>query len=426
LLRQQIRFCSVADTWIFLLWHRLENRAYWAAVARWLDRVEEFAVDVILERRYGKRAALLRWFLYGLSHLYRGLVQLRLWLFKYRVFRETNAGVLVVSIGNLTVGGTGKTPVVEKLARAFQRRGRRVAILSRGYKSRKKPRLQRWIDAIRGKEYKPRIVSDGQAIMLDSLRAGDEPYMLAVNLRDVIVLVDKNRVASALYAVEKMGCDTLILDDGMQFLNLRHRVDLVLVDRQAPFGNEYLLPRGTLREPPENLKRAGYILITKSDPGGNGPLIERIRRFNRTAEIIECVHRPLYLQQIHTGEKLPLEWLRGKKVGAFSGIASPTSFMGAIRELGGEIGFERHFADHHRFTEREIQSFLDRCDRMLLDAVITTEKDSVRLPRIEPHKVSIYFLRVEIEILNGKGSWDGLVKRFCDPEPILMPQRFIA
>ncbi len=103
--------------------------------------------------------------------------------------------------------------------------------------------------------------------------AGDEPYMLAVNLKDVIVLVDKNRVASGLYAIEEMGCDTLLLDDGMQFLRLKHRLEIVLVDRQAPFGNEYLLPRGTLREPAGNLRRASYIFITKSTAQGNEELI---------------------------------------------------------------------------------------------------------------------------------------------------------
>ncbi len=231
--------------------------------------------------------------------------------------RERTLGCLVISIGNLTVGGTGKTPVVEKFARALQAGGRRVAILSRGYKSKKLPLLKRlWHRLTNREPYKPRIVSDGRSILLDSRMAGDEPYMLAVNLKDVIVLVDKNRVASGLYAIEEMGCDTLLLDDGMQFLRLKHRLEIVLVDRQAPFGNEYLLPRGTLREPPGNLRRASYIFITKSTAQGNEELIERIRKYNRTAEIIECSHQPQYLEHVLTGERLPLEWLRGKHVGA--------------------------------------------------------------------------------------------------------------
>ncbi len=393
---------------------------------KWLEEFEQFAIDVILERRYGKRAAILRWFLHALSHVYRAAVQTRLWLFRKRILRERSVGCLVISIGNLTVGGTGKTPVVEKFARALQAGGRRVAILSRGYKSKKPPLLRRFVQKFQPTEYKPRIVSDGKAILLDSRMAGDEPYMLAVNLKDVIVLVDKNRVASALYAIEKMGCDTLLLDDGMQFLHLKHRLDIVLVDRQAPFGNEYLLPRGTLREPPENLRRASYIFITKSTPEGNVDLIGRIRKYNRTAEIIECAHRPQYIEHIQTGERLPLDFLKGRYIGALSAIASPESFERALRELGANIELSRHFADHHRFSEKEMLNFMKRCVSRDIDAIITTEKDYVRLPRIDKWEVPGYFLRVEIEILSGHETWQSCVDRICKPQPIMPPERFFA
>src|SRR5213076_1095677 len=176
----------------------------------------------------------------------------------------------------------------------------------------------------------PRIVSDGKSVLLDSVTAGDEPYMLAYNLKDVIVLVDKNRVKSGRYAIDKWKVDTLLLDDEMQFLHLKHRLDIVLVDRQAPFGNEFLLPRGTLRESPRNLRRASYIFITKSTGESNEQLIKRIRRYNRTAEIIECAHKPLYLQNVFTGEQLPLETLRNTFVGSISAIAAPESFEGAL------------------------------------------------------------------------------------------------
>src|SRR5215210_1977955 len=167
---------------------------------RWLEAFEEFAIDVILERRYGKRAFALRWVLYGLSWLFIGGVQTRLWLYRHRFLREHHPACRVISIGNPTVGGTGKTPVVEKFARTLQDHGRRVAILSRGYKSKKPPlmrRLQRkWLGLSRNK---PRIVHDGERLLLDSRFAGDEPFMLARSLGDVIVLVGKDRVRSALY-----------------------------------------------------------------------------------------------------------------------------------------------------------------------------------------------------------------------------------
>ncbi len=394
---------------------------------RWLEELEQFAIEVILERRYGKRAMLLRWLLWLLSFLYRGIVQLRLWLYKNRFLRERQVGCLVVSIGNLTVGGTGKTPVVEKFARALQSGGRRVAILSRGYKSKKPPLLRRIGKKLRpDAEYTPRIVSDGKAVLLDSRLAGDEPYMLASNLGDVIVLVDKNRVSSALYAIEKMGVDVLLLDDGMQFIKLKHRLDIVLIDRQAPFGNEFLLPRGTLREPPRNLRRASYIFITKSTPEGDPALIARIRKYNRTAEIIECAHRPVHLQNLLTGELLPLDWLRDREVGALSAIAVPQSFEQALTGLGAKIEASRHFADHHRFSEKEIAGFITRCDRLGLAAIITTEKDSVRFPRLKNLAVPIYFLRVEIEILTGHESWQHCVDRICQPQPLVPPERFFS
>jgi len=393
---------------------------------RWLEEFEEFAIDVILDRRTGKRAAILRFVLQTLSHVYKSVVLLRLWLYRKRIFRQRHVGCMVVSIGNLTVGGTGKTPVVEKFARALQSGGRRVAILSRGYKSKKPPLLRRFTSRFQKREYQPRIVSDGRSLLLDSSMAGDEPFMLAMNLKDVVVLVDKNRVASALYAIDKMNCDTLVLDDGMQYVGLRHRLEIVLVDCQAPFGNEHLLPRGTLREPPQNLKRAHYVFITKSTPGGNTELIKRIRKYNRTAEIIECAHRPQYLEHVHTGERLPLEYLNGKYIGAFSAIASPESFEKALRELGANLEISRHFADHHRFTDKELQNFMNRCVSRDLDAIITTEKDCVRLPKLDKWEVPVYFLRVEIELLTGHESWSHLVDRICNPQPFMPPERSFA
>ncbi|NNE94048.1 MAG: tetraacyldisaccharide 4'-kinase, partial [Verrucomicrobiales bacterium] len=213
---------------------------------RSLEKFEQFAVDVILDRRRGARATMLRWFLSSMSRLYGGVVNIRLWLYRNRIIREKNLGCLVVSIGNLTVGGTGKTPVVEKFARALKDGGRRPVILSRGYKSVKQPLLKRIIGKIQGKNEinPPRVVSDGSSLLLDSKTAGDEPYMLAANLKDVPVVVDKDRVKSGKHAISELNCDTLLLDDGLQYLRLRHRLDIVLVDRWQPFGTGKMLPRG--------------------------------------------------------------------------------------------------------------------------------------------------------------------------------------
>ena len=185
----------------------------------------------------------------------------------------------------------------------------------------------------------PRVVSDGKSLLLDSETAGDEPYMLASNLKDVVVLVDKDRVKSGRYAIEKFGCDTLLLDDGFQYWELRgRRQDVVLIDCQQPFGNEHLLPRGTLREPPSHLARANTIFITKSD-GNTAELRERISKLqSRPPAIIECIHHPLYFEDVFTGERKGLDFLTGKKVASLSGIAQPESFEQSLVKLGARTG----------------------------------------------------------------------------------------
>ncbi|HZC59086.1 MAG TPA: tetraacyldisaccharide 4'-kinase [Chthoniobacterales bacterium] len=388
---------------------------------RRLDELEQYAIEVILEKRHGFRAALLRVVLRLLSFLYLAIVQVRLYLYRNRILKERQLGCLVISIGNLTVGGTGKTPVVEKFAKALQNGGRRVAILSRGYKSVDRRRKSSWLEKLlaQGSENPPRVVSDGKSVLLDSATAGDEPYMLASNLKGVAVVVDKDRVKGGLHAIKNLGVDTLLLDDGLQYLHLKHRLDIVLVDRQAPFGNEYLLPRGTLREPPWNLRRANYIFITKCDGESNDNLVRRIRRYNRIAEIIECRHRPLYLKHVYKDERLPLEYLNGLYIGSFCGIAAPDSFESGLRNLGANIELSRHFADHHRYTERELTQFLQRCVRRDVSAVITTEKDAVRFPIIDPLEVPIYYLRVEIEIIGGQRTWEQCLERICTPRPAM-------
>ncbi|HEX5791311.1 MAG TPA: tetraacyldisaccharide 4'-kinase, partial [Luteolibacter sp.] len=232
----------------------------------WLEELERWGADVIFGRAKGFRAVMTRFLMSALSGLFRLLVQLRLMRYRKGWKQECYLGTKVVSVGNITVGGTGKTPVVELLARSLRDRGRKVAILSRGYKSRKLDQVQKWKDDWGNPvppERMPKVVSTGKALLLDSKFAGDEPFMLAKNLEGVSVVVDKNRVKGGRFAIEHLDADVLVLDDGMQYLDLAHGIDLVLVDAGSPFGTGALLPRGTLREPPRNLCRASYIMLTK-------------------------------------------------------------------------------------------------------------------------------------------------------------------
>jgi tetraacyldisaccharide 4'-kinase len=382
---------------------------------RFFDRVERFAVDVILERRFDFGAAAFRYFLWLLSGLYRQGVRFRLWWYENRLGSVHALGCLVISVGNLTVGGTGKTPVVELFARELTKRGRKVAVLSRGYKSQPAPFPQELLDKFRplDQRHPPRLVSDGRSILLDSDLAGDEPFMLASNLKDVLVLVDKDRVKSGLHAIRKYGCDTLLLDDGLQFLRLKERIDIVLVDREAPFANRHLLPRGLLREPPEELRRAHIIFITKCDGSDLTELRAELRRYNTHAEFVECAHKPIHLEDISSHEIKPLEYLKELRIAAISGIARPESFEEGLRKLGADLIYTRRFADHHRFSEGELTRMFERSKTRGARAVITTEKDTVRLPRLSKRTLPVYFLRVEIEIIRGHDAFARIADKMC-------------
>ena len=378
----------------------------------------QFMVDLVYDRRgSGKIAEIITSLLFLLSHLFHILVRFRWYLYENRILRNTPLGCLVVVVGHLTVGGTGKTPVVEKFARTLRDRGRKVAILSRGYKSKSEALPRKfWRKLSHGNESPPKIVSDGKTVLLDSEVAGDEPYMLARNLPGVVVLCDKNRVKAGSYAIREFGCDTLLLDDGFQYLPLRGRLNILLVDKTNPFGNQHLLPRGILREPIQHLSRASYILLTKSDGERDENLLELIREYNSSAEIIECAHKPQFLQPLGSDEQVPLTALKGSKIAAFSGIATPESFEGMLKGHGAEICYNKRFLDHHRFTEHEIlEIFKEVAQLSEVSMIVTTEKDAVRLAEEIESPVPIYYLRLEIDILSGQEDFEAAVGRICFP-----------
>ena len=381
----------------------------------WAETLETFFLEVVFEERRDFRANLTRAILFVGSRIFQVAVKLRRWLYNVRIFRDKTLGVQVIAIGNLTVGGTGKTPVVEKFARELRDAGRTVAILSRGYRS-KPPPIHKWLlnkIFFREDQTPPRVVSDGKSLLLDSETAGDEPYMLASNLRDVVVLVDKDRVKSGRYAIEKFGCDTLLLDDGFQYWHLRgRRHDVVLIDCQQPFGNGHLLPRGTLREPPSHLARAHTIFITKSD-GDTAGLRARIAKHNSAAGLIECVHHPLYFEDVFSGEQHNLNLIKGRKIASLSGIAQPESFEQSLVKLGGELVYSKRFADHHRFTQQEILNTINRGKKRQAEFIVTTQKDAVRFPKIDRRDLPIYFIRVEIKIISGASDFQDCVRKIC-------------
>jgi tetraacyldisaccharide 4'-kinase len=367
---------------------------------RHLDHWEVFVSDVLYGRRQDRKAKCLSVFLYPLSLLFREIVQLRLWLYQHRYFYSATLGCPVIIVGNLTVGGTGKTPITEYIARFLQENGRRVAVLSRGYKSRKESlftRLWRWLTQRAPKA--PKIVSDGKQLYRSAADAGDEPYMLAKNLPGISILVDKDRVKAGQYAIHKLKSDVLLLDDGMQYLSLKGHFYCILIDKTQAIEQQHLLPRGILREPLQHIRRASCILLTKSDGRCDEALNRRLRTHNHHAPIIECCHRPKYFIRHADGHQEWLQWILGKRVAILSGIARPDSFEHFLKELGAHKVYHQRFSDHHLFTEDDLERFNRSVSSNPVDAIITTEKDSVRIRNDFPFVAPLYYLRIEMAIL---------------------------
>ena len=381
------------------------------------EELEQYFLELMDGRRRQWYDRAMCGLLFFVSRCYRMGAQFRLWMYDKRVIRPHALGCLVVSIGNLSCGGTGKTPVVEVFARSLSSQGRKVAILSRGYRSKKRSLWSKMMQMFRSQkiEVPPKVVSDGKKLLLNSEYAGDEPFMLASNLRDVAVLVDKDRVKSGIYAIDHFNTDVIILDDGFQYLMLQPHINIVLVDSTDPFGNGHVLPRGILREPIKNIRRADYIFLTKSDGSHKLEHLKRfIRRHTRRAEIIECCHKPQHLVKLFSsGEKAPLEKLKDLRVAALSAIARPESFEGFLRQLGAELVLADHYADHHRYTQQELIDFVNQAREAGAEMIVTTEKDAVRMPRLDRCDVPIYYLRIQIDILNGRENFDQCISRIC-------------
>ena len=377
------------------------------------EKLENYLVKLIQEKGADadQPAAInaLLAFLKFSSFLFAAVVSVRYFLYRTGILRRYPLGIQVISIGNVTAGGTGKTPVTEIFARTLAAAGRKVAILSRGYRRKEAPLWRRLFTQV---VEPPLVVSDGRHVLLDSETGGDEPYMLASNLPGVAVVVDRNRVKAGRYAIKRLGCDTLILDDGFQYQKLKHWLEVVLVDATNPFGNGNMLPRGILREPVRNLARADIIFLTKCR-GDVSAVRNEIRKYNETAEIVECNHSPKVLKDVWSREEFPLSWLEGKTVCTLSGVASPRGFEDSLRRLGAKVVWCERYADHHRYAPSEILYALNRTADMGADALVTTEKDAVRFPRFETTPVKCLYLRIAIEILSGAESFDSVINRIC-------------
>lgn len=372
--------------------------------------------EIISGKRTDRLARVARVVLGGAAVLFGIASRLRASLYKRGVLRRFWPGCLVISVGNITVGGTGKTPVVETFARALAQGGRKVAIISRGYKARSPSWRWRWRNRRWGRG--PKVVHDGTQLLLGAREAGDEPFMLARNLENVVVITDPDRVRGSRFAIKEFGVDTIILDDGMQHLRLQRQIEVVLIDATCPFGYERLLPRGLLRESLRGLRRATHIFITKARDIDVQPIVARIRSINPTAEIIACYYEPVALINLHTGENVPLDEINGRNAFIVTGIAQPDGFVALVKDCGAIIQRVLTFPDHHRFRRAEIEEIYAAAAKMCADAILITEKDSVRFPRragSATRPCPVYYVKVAIKIKSGEEDFLDCITRICYP-----------
>jgi tetraacyldisaccharide 4'-kinase len=327
-----------------------------------------------------------------LGALYSAATRARRALYKAGALRVHKISAPVISVGNITTGGTGKTPLVEWVARAVAKEGRRVCILTRGYG--------------RARESKRVVVSDGEHIFADAREGGDEPRLLAENLRGVAAVVsDADRLTAARWAVENLKSEVFILDDGFQHLRIARNLDMVVVDATNPWGGGKLLPRGRLREPLRELARADCIILTRCEQAHDvGSLRKQAQRLSGASPILLSrtrtrMLRPLNAEMVKgivSGLSSHPSSLIPHPFAAFCAIGNPASFYEHLRKDGYTLKLTRAFADHHAYTQRDIDSLISDAQGAGAWALLTTAKDAVKLRSLR-FDLPCYVLEIELE-----------------------------
>ncbi len=329
--------------------------------------------------------------LYLLSIIYGWIIRLRNRMYDRAVFKIKKLRCRVISIGNITVGGTGKTPMAIMLANLLEKRGYRPAVLSRGYGGKNKKRIT--------------VVSDESHILAKSREAGDEPVLIAKAAKGVPVITGAKRYLTGKYAVDNLGVDVLILDDAFQHRSLFRDIDIILLDSEKPFGNGFLLPRGSLRERKESLERADIVVLTGENENGDSTLLNK----KGAVPIFRGYHKPKELVKGEEGNSYSLEYLSGKKICAFAGIAKPEAFEETIVTLGGEVVSLIAFPDHHRYTTSDIKEIKRAASNYSSEIIVTTEKDGIKLIDFPDFFRDIYLLRIEMTIVNRSREFENMI-----------------
>ena len=335
----------------------------------------------------------LRFLLIPFSWLYAAGVWIRNWLYALGVFRTRALPCTVIGVGNIVVGGTGKTPAVIAIAKHLQKEGLRVAILLRGYK--------------RHAREKVTVVSDGKKVCVSPRESGDEAYMMARHLSDVPIVVGRQRYLAGQIALSRFNVDVLLLDDAYQHRQLARDVDILTLPAIYPFGKpERLLPAGTLREPSTALRRADIVLLTHADaPNIAIDAKKAVKQLAPNALVLESTHQPIHLHPLIGGEseeRTDIKALKGKRLLAVCGLGNPGSFVATLKRCSPESIELLAFPDHHVYTETDGQRIYDAFQAAKADLVVTTQKDEQKLVNfVEYQELPIVVLEVALVVTEG-------------------------
>lgn len=332
------------------------------------------------------------------SYAYAAALKGRRLLYRCRLMKTNRLPCRVVSIGNITVGGTGKTPMTIYVARMLKRLGYKTAVISRGYKG--------------AAEQKGGIVSDGESIRMTPETAGDEPYLLAQSLKGIPVLVGRNRFASGLSAVKEFAAEVVVLDDAFQHIQIERDIDLVLLDADRPFGNTYLLPRGTLREPFGVLSRCDAVILTRCK-NEKTAVIEQIREKIHQQPVFRTCHVPTVTRVVglkesggqRTGATPGADELRGRRIYAFSGLADNSNFRTSLMEMGGQLAGFQDFPDHHPYRQADIADILLAAQQSGAEVMATTEKDFIKISDRVHWPMGLFVVGLQVSFAEGQDAF---------------------
>lgn len=360
-------------------------------------------LEIISGARKGFFATLSRAILAGLEVIYSAVISLRNWTFEQQIIKSNQLPIPVISVGNLTAGGTGKTPIVLFLAEWLFSMGHRPAIVMRGYGAK--------VDLS-----KSHLVSDGSGHQLSISEAGDEATQLVKKMPGLPVWIGANRFTSGLEAIKKNKADVILMDDGFQHRKLFRDVDIVVIDALQPWGYCHVLPRGLLREKVTGLQRADIAVITRSDllPEVElNRLKAKIQKHSPEIPIFETAHEPRKVIDLSGQDVISLSECQGKKVHLFCGLGNPQGFFQTARNAGFSVTGQTAFPDHHSYEENEIQSLCDQARDEGAIALLTTEKDGVKLENFVNCSLPIWQLTIEVSFGNAEEHLKNVIMKKC-------------